>query len=102
MGFMLSIPTAKTEAFRGRAGAEAPRGARYGERTFAPQSCIRLDPREIQTHEAADALRQRGSETADPFSVRQAMRLLGRRHHGSILALPRDYMRAGGARPSHD
>jgi hypothetical protein len=37
---------------------------------LAPQPCIRLDPRGDPDHEAADALRQRSSETADPFSVR--------------------------------
>jgi hypothetical protein len=37
---------------------------------LAPQPCIRLDPRGDPDHEAADALRQQSSETADPFSVR--------------------------------
>jgi hypothetical protein len=48
-------------------------------------------------HEAADALRQQSSETADPFSVwHRAMRLLGRL--GSMLAFFRNYMREEGQR----
>ena len=49
-----------------------PRGARHPARNNAQQSCIRLDPALDPDHEAADALRQRSSGAADPFSRRHA------------------------------
>src|SRR5262245_5628190 len=46
-------------------------------RAFAPQPCIRSDPVDPD-HEAADALRLRGSGTVDPFSVRHGGHALTR------------------------
>jgi hypothetical protein len=64
-----------------------PRGARHWARSVAPQPCIRLDPRQVQTMKqqmrfGSEAPRRR---THSRYGM-QTMRLLGRRHLGSALA----------------
>src|SRR6266705_1015575 len=82
---------------------DEPRGARQLGAKLAPQPCIRLDPARDPDHEAADALRRRSPETANPFSVRHVGHALTRAPPPRIDMACQQTLRSSlDCRPEHD